>query len=230
MISAVLNLLLRPFRKAPAPRLNSFMAKVSGVVHVGANVGQERDRYRGRGLKVLWVEPIPEVFARLAENVRGYDGQVAVQALVTDVDDKEYAFHIASNEGVSSSILELAQHKDIWPEIDFTSTIRLTSVTLATLFAREGLNPRDYQALILDTQGSELLVLRGSVPLLPHFTYIKVEASDFEVYKGCCTVADIDAFMREHGFREIARATFATRAAGGSCFDLVYQRIAAAQA
>jgi len=36
--------------------------------------------------------------------------------------------------------------------------------------------------------------------------------------------------MREHGFREIARATFATLPAGGSCFDLVYQRIAAAQA
>ena len=198
---------------------------MSGVVHVGANVGQERNRYRACGLKVLWVEPIPGVYARLVENLRGCEHQAAVQAPVTDVDDKEYAFHIASNDGVSSSILALAQHKDIWPDIDYTATIPLKSVTLPTLFAREVLDIGDYQALILDTQGSDLLVLRGGIPLLRHFTYIKTEAADFEIYTGCCTVAELDAFMREHGFHEIARRPFASRASGGTCFDLVYQRI-----
>lgn len=36
-----------------------------GVVHVGANLGQERELYEHYGLNVLWVEPIPEVFEQL---------------------------------------------------------------------------------------------------------------------------------------------------------------------
>jgi FkbM family methyltransferase len=78
---------------------------VSGVVHVGANLGQEREVYAALGLDVVWIEPIPEIFAQLKENVQGFPNQLAIEALVTDIDDKEYVFHIANNDGASSSIL-----------------------------------------------------------------------------------------------------------------------------
>ena len=49
----------------------------------------------------------------------------------------------------------------LWPHIGYTRTIALTSATLCSVVAREHLNMEDYDALVLDTQGSELLVLRA---------------------------------------------------------------------
>jgi len=36
---------------------DGFLQKVSGVVHIGANTGQERELYKKYGLRVIWVEP-----------------------------------------------------------------------------------------------------------------------------------------------------------------------------
>ena len=201
-----------------------FLKEVSGVVHVGANFGQERKLYSAYGLSVVWIEPIPEVFTKLDSNIRGFKNQQAFQALVTDIDDKEYEFHIANNDGASSSILEFKQHKDVWPSVHYTTTVLLKSITLATLFKKEQIDASNYQALIMDTQGSELLVLRGSLPILDNFKFIKTEVPDFEAYEGCCQLSDINDFMSEHGYKEISRNKFASRAEGGSYFDIVYEK------
>jgi len=195
---------------------------------VGASVGQERAQYAGLKLDVLWVEPIPEVFATLQANLAAFPRQRALQALVADVDDREYEFHVANNAGQSSSILELKDHKDVWPEVSFAKSIKLRGVTLPTLLAREHIDVSRYDALIMDTQGSELMVLQGAATLLPLFKYIKTEAADFEIYEGCAQLNDLSAFLASHGFRERARSRFASRAAGGHCYDVVYQRNAAA--
>jgi FkbM family methyltransferase len=215
------NLLLKTQAKHPP---DSFLTQVSGVVHVGANTGQERELYRSCGLRVIWVEPIPEVFEQLSFNIRKFDTQRAFQALVTDVDDKEYEFHIANNGGQSSSIFSLGKHTDIWPDVHYNQSVILKSTTLASLFSRENLDSSDYQALIMDTQGSELLVLRGSLPILGNFLFIKTEVADFESYEGCCQLSDFNKFMIEHGYREFSRSKFAARAEGGSYFDIVYKK------
>lgn len=201
-----------------------FLSDVSGVIHVGANTGQERVQYNDLGLRVIWVEPIPEVFAKLEQNIESFSNQRAFQALLTDVEGKEYEFHIASNNGASSSILELKQHRDIWPDIDYTTSIVLKSTTLASLVEREKIDIADYQALVMDTQGSELLVLQGGAGLLNAFTYVKTEVPDFESYEGCCQLQDIHSFMEVHGFKEFSRKKFASRAEGGNYFDIVYRR------
>ena len=201
-----------------------FLGDASGVIHVGANTGQERDLYERHRLKVVWIEPIPEVFERLKAHIAGHDRQRALEGLVTDRDDASYQFHVANNEGASSSILELKMHTDIWPTVMYTKTITLQSVTLASLFQRARLDPAEYDALILDTQGSELLVLKGADPVLRGFKYIKTEVPDFESYAGCCQLADIDAFLAARGYRELARHRFAGRAEGGSYYDVVYRR------
>ena len=45
---------------------DDFLRDVTGVVHVGANTGQERDKYARHGLSVIWVEPIPDIYAGTA--------------------------------------------------------------------------------------------------------------------------------------------------------------------
>ena len=200
-----------------------FLTDVTGLVHVGANVGQERKLYAKLGLQVLWIEPIPEVFAALQSNLSGFPGQAALQALITDQDGAEYPFNVASNNGASSSILEFGQHRDIWPDVHFTNTITLKSLTLASLFRREGIDPTPYQALVMDTQGSELLVLKGAISMLGGFRYVKTEAADFESYAGCCQLSDIRAFMEKHGFIEHACQPFASRPEGGNYFNIVFK-------
>lgn len=208
------------FRKKP----DRFFKHVSGVIHVGANEGQERDIYKKYDLRVVWIEPNPEVFKKLVANIQGYPHQRAFQYLVTDKDDAEYAFHVSNNDGLSSSILDLKLHKDIWPEVAYDRTITLRSTTLASLLKRECINASEYDALIMDTQGTELSILKGAIPILRSFMFIKTEVSDFESYKDCCQLKDVNTFIKQHGFKEMRRRKFAERAEGGNYYDVVYKR------
>src|SRR3954447_10825341 len=159
-------------------QVDSFLRKVPGVVHVGANSGQERDTYRDFGLRVLWIEAISEVFNELVRNISDHPKQKAICALLTDEDDAEHQFHIASNEGASSSIYQFGQEcLDIWPELSFLSSRTLRSRRLDSLFGSESISPSDYPALVMDVQGAELLVLKGAGQMLSQFRYIKTEAS-----------------------------------------------------
>jgi FkbM family methyltransferase len=216
--------LLRRLRRLFAPDPNRFLRSARGVIHVGANVGQERELYRRYDLEVLWIEPIPDVFARLRANIAAFPRQRALQRLVTDRDDASYEFNVANNDGESSSILALKEHRDVWPKVQFTRTITLNSTTLATLLARERIDAARYDALVMDTQGSELLVLHGAEPVLGHFKFIKTEVPDFEAYAGCAQLADIERFLRDRGYEELARNRFASRPGGGHYYDVVYGR------
>ena len=201
-----------------------FLRQASGVIHVGANTGQERDLYQQHGLRVVWIEPIPEVFDLLKANIQAYPMQSAFQALVTDKDDERYQFHVSNYEGLSSSILQLKLHNDIWPDVTFTRTLALRSVTLPSLLRREGIDVADYDALVMDTQGSELLVLKGAAAILPNLRFIKTEVPDFESYEQCCQLEEMTRFLEQHGFREYVRRPFATRPEGGTYYDVVYRK------
>ncbi|MBN1237330.1 MAG: FkbM family methyltransferase [Gammaproteobacteria bacterium] len=200
-----------------------FLRDVSGVIHVGAHIGQERELYAQYGLKVLWIEPLTELFAALQSNLRGYPDQRALKYLITERDDADYSFNVASNAGGSSSILELNLHKDIWPDVELNRSVPMKSKTLASVLRIENIEASDYDALIMDTQGTELLVLRGAEPLLGNFRYIKTEVADFEAYKGCCLLADVEAYLEGHGFTEHARKTIARHPGGGGYYDVVYR-------
>ena len=215
--------ILRRLRRWFGPDPNRFLREAHGVIHVGANVGQEREIYARRNLDVLWVEPLPEVFGALCANIASYPRQRALEALVTDRDDQPYEFHVANNAGESSSIFDLKDHRDLWPKVAFTRSITLRSVTLTTLLEREGVDMTRYDALVMDTQGSELLVLKGAEPLLSRFAYIKTEVPDFEAYEGCVQLAELGAWLAARGFAESARNRFATRAAGGHYYDVVFR-------
>lgn len=219
--------LLRRARRLVTGDPDRFLRGASGVIHVGANTGQERARYASYGLDVLWIEPIHEVFETLQRNLAAYPRQRALECLVTDRDGAEYEFHVANNEGQSSSIFDLKEHKDVWPKVGFTHSVRLRSKTLPSLLEAEGIDRARYDALIMDTQGSELLVLKGAEPILDAFEYIKTEVPDFEAYAGCCRLADIEGFLLPRGFTELKRNAFARHAGGGRYYDVVYRRRAA---
>ena len=223
MITPKINAILQQVRSMIKRDPDRFLRKVSGVIHVGANTGQERKLYAEYGLRVIWIEPIPEVFEKLKENVAEFSQQRALKCLVTDQDNVAYPFHIANNEGHSSSILDLNLHKDIWPQVAYEKTITLRSKTLPSLLEEEHVDCSEYDSLIMDTQGSELLVLKGAVSILKNFTYIKTEVPDFESYTGCCQLTDISSFLAFRGYSEFSRQKNVEHPHGGS-YDVVYKR------
>lgn len=200
-----------------------FLDNVIGVIHVGAHVGQERHLYNSKDLNVLWIEAIKPIFEQLVENIQCYSSkQVALNALITDLEDQPYEFNISSNDGMSSSIFELGAHKEIWPDVYYQSTITLKSVTLPSLLKRYSIDITQYNSLVIDAQGAELLILKGSISILKHFTYVRLEAAEFESYKGSCMLEEIDDFLMKNGFREVHRRAFASHNRLGSYFDVTY--------
>lgn len=197
---------------------------VRGVLHVGANIGQERDFYATYHLPVVWVEPIPSVFETLQENLKPYPQQTAVCALVTDTDGKPHTLNIASNHGASSSIFPMKDHTKMWRRVYNIDSIRLYSVTLPSLIRAYRFKVQDF-ALVVDVQGAELLVLRGAEPILSQFKYVQTEAADFESYAGGCQVNDIITYLAGQGFAEVGRTVFNHKSDVGTYYDLVFQRI-----
>jgi FkbM family methyltransferase len=209
------------------PRFNPnyFLSEINGLIHVGAHYGQERKMYAKRDLNVLWVEAAPDIFERLCENIRAYPSQTAVNRLLTDRDDAEYVFHIANNDGESSSILELHDHKKIWPEVRFERDLRLKSITLDSLLVRLNKPITCFQALVMDTQGSELLVLKGAMSSLRFLKFVKVEAWDFEAYLGCPKINDVVDYLNDYDFQLIRQDKFAQPIIdSGQCYELLFRK------
>jgi FkbM family methyltransferase len=220
-----LQSLLRRIRLCMTGGTLRYIKSAKGVIHVGANTGQERYVYEKFGLDVVWIEAAPDLFAALQSNIRDLPHQKAIECLVSDKNGAEHVFHIASNNGASSSILELKEHSHLWPGVHYTKDIKLLSKTLSTLITENQLNLQNYDMLVIDTQGSELLVLQGALPLLRNFKFIVTEAADFEAYKGCCKATDLIALLQHHGFHEVYRDRFATLENGrGSYYELVFER------
>jgi FkbM family methyltransferase len=218
------NAFARPAPEPPPSSMKEVLARSRGVVHVGASVGQECKVYASYGLSVLWIEPLPDIYAALLENIRPYPKQRALKYLVTDRTGAEYPFHVANNYGMSSSIFDLAKACDIWPWLKYEDTITLTSVTFDWLVEHEGVDLALYDTLIMDTQGSELLVLKGAERSLNAFHSVYTEAADFEAYAGCCRLEEIDAFLTQRGLTERARWKQADHPAGGAYYDVLFQR------
>ena len=205
--------------------LDGYLRNISGVIHVGANLGQERRYYWLLGVDVLWVEPIREIYERMVDNVARYPRQRPVFALLGARDGEEVSLGIASNNGASSSILPLEDHKALFPDIDYIEQRKLTTCTLGSMLRREDVDIEAYQALTIDTEGAELMILRGAGALLKHFQYIKCEVADFPARTGTPSTEDIDGLLRPLGFRELARRRFGMGPGGnGTFWDIVWKR------
>lgn len=203
---------------------NKFLSDCRGVVHIGANTGQERDLYASRNLPVIWVEALPDVFGWLLDNIAGYENQLAFNYLLTDEDGKEYDFGVANNEGQSSSIFDFADHKKIWPQVEYESHINLISTRFDTMIEDERIDLGGYDALVMDVQGAELLVLKGMGNLVDNFRYIRSETADFEIYKGGCQLKDLDEYLIPRGFKRVRSWRAAGRPDVGYAYEVLYAR------
>lgn len=180
-----------------------YKIKTPGVVHLGANTGQEAVAYAEQGIeRVIWVEALQELIESLQRNIEPYPGQMAIKACLSDEDGKEVVFHVASNNGASSSFLELGTHAQEHPTVKYVRHIRMETARFDSIMYEEGLDTGFEGGgwfLNVDLQGAELLALKGMGELLWKFDYAYIEVNEKKLYRGCPLVADIDAYLGLYG-------------------------------
>jgi FkbM family methyltransferase len=115
--------------------------------------------------------------------------------------NKGLDLHLADNLGCSSAYppaaevcrrhLACGQHREM-------RTIRCPSITLDEFVAKRGID--EIHAIKLDTQGSELDILKGAEIALKHCQLVIAEAEFNELYSGQNLFCDLDRYLRDHGF------------------------------
>jgi FkbM family methyltransferase len=177
--------------------------KPKGVLHVGANVGEEATVYNELGIKeVVWIEANPYICEKLTENVKQY-GHRVYNFAATD-STETVILHESNNGSQSSSILELGTHKIAHPEVNYVRDIPVLGATIDDFFnSTISVNIDGCDFLNMDIQGAELKALRGMGDLLHQFKWAYLEVNKEELYKGCALVEDIDMYLLGYGFKRV---------------------------
>ena len=168
---------------------HSCCVTITGIIHVGASVGQEVAAYSQLGVPVLLFEPLQQPFLTLSESIKPYPIMVAVNLALGDFEG-EIAFYESDKKGVSSSPLKPTKHKQYYPMRNFTET----TCQQTTLDAYLANNIVPYNQLVLDVQGAELHVLRGAMKTLKQIDTVIAEVWNVRMYDGCPLKEEVDAF------------------------------------
>lgn len=178
--------------------IEKYNLNIKGVVQIGAHYGQEATLYRNIGVgNILMFEPVPETFAILKQNV-GKDVRLENCALGSYNGNVEMFIETA-NQGQSSSILEPSLHLIQYPHIQFNNKIIVPIRMLDEFIIEAPL----FNMLNIDTQGTELEVLKGAKEFLHYVDYIICEVNRDEVYKDCAQVEEIDEFLAGYKFKRV---------------------------
>lgn len=172
-----------------------------GVIHIGANDGEECVLYNKAGFKkVIWFEPIKEIYLKLRKNISFYPNQIAFNMGIHDTLSSAI-IHVASNEGQSSSILEFGTHKKLRPDITYIRDEEIMLARIDELFNQEYI--KQFNFAVIDVQGVELNVLKSFGELLHKFDYIYTEVNTEESYKGCSLMSEIDEYLKQYNLHKV---------------------------
>jgi FkbM family methyltransferase len=180
-------------------QFRKFEFKPKGVIHIGAHEANELDKYITLGFqKILYIEANSQLAFKLKAKFQGLSNIMVAHAAITD-HNGTINLKITSFDQ-SSSILSLALHKEIYPDIQQIGEETVLARTLDLLLFELDLDPSDFNFLALDIQGAELLALKGSISTLRHIDAVQTEFSFAELYEGCALLPDLDKFMTLQGF------------------------------
>lgn len=177
---------------------NNYQFIVKGIIHVGAHVGQEYQDYIDNFGQVdtHWFEPVPEIFETLSNNLKGKTGAHLYNFALGEQEQDSEIFIDKGNDGQSSSILKPKEHLDQFPHISFD----IKNKAIINIKKLDDINIGDSNMLVLDTQGYELSVLKGSRNTLNQIDYIFTEFNTIEMYEGCPKLEDLDLYLSEFSF------------------------------
>lgn len=187
--------------------IKQFNMKITGVLHVGAHECEEQEFYIKAGIpneNIHWVEAMQDKVDLMS---MGNPMLNIYQAVVSDKNDDTVEFKVTNN-GQSSSILDLGSHLTHHPHVHVTNKITMKTTRLDRLIEKNSINMTPINFMNLDIQGAELLALKGMESYLEGIKYIYTEVNTEGVYKDCALIGDLDAFLARHGFKRACEAIY----------------------
>jgi FkbM family methyltransferase len=176
--------------------ITNYNCNITGVIHVGAHDGGETNDYINCNIdKIVYFEPLPDIFSILKEKIAPYPS-IQAHNCALGASESVATFNI-SNNLYSSSLLKPKEHLKIHPGVTFTETINVDVKTL------DSFNIQNYNFLNMDVQGYELEVLKGGQNTLNQIDYIFTEVNFQEVYENCALIEQLDDFLKVYNFTRV---------------------------
>ena len=113
--------------------VNKYNIKFTGILHVGMHEAEEigeYEKYISRN-KILWIEAMPD---KVKYCLSKFPSILVENAIISDVEE-DVTFHI-SNNGQSSSILELGLHKSLHPDVHYINSFKSRSKRLGNIISK----------------------------------------------------------------------------------------------
>lgn len=200
--------------------LNEYITNRKGAIHVGAYEAEERKWYYQMGIEpVYYIEANPEKSKIIQDNIRPYENQYFIHQAISDVDG-EMDFYVSSN-GQSSSLLFPNLRPEIYDNQSHTisDVIKVKTRPLRDVVNLFGIDMGEINFLSIDTEGSELNILKSLGGLINKLEYIVCEYHTHENYFGCPMVEDLINYVKQFGFEEVVRAD-----SGEEWGDILFKR------
>lgn len=184
--------------------VRNYKLKLQHIIHVGANTGEELAAYAAAGaVRILWVEPRRDALAELQENCKRYPQIQHTFSNVAAGTRTGFRELYLANNGQSSSLLKPKTHLEEHPSVTFEKSCNVQVSTLNHIAETAGMRDVQIDLLNLDTQGTELDILRSGNFCLPQVQSIYTEVNVRELYEGCDTLWDLSAFLSAFGFAQL---------------------------
>jgi len=198
---------------------------VRGVIQVGAHTGEEVAAFSLLEIgHQVYIEPQPQAFAELQQRCR-QQGSGDIRQFDCAVGEAAGERELLLGERTEHASFLRTHALARLPAASVQSRrIQVPVQTLDQLVATGGIDPAHYNLLLVDTEGTELEVLRSARALLRHIDIVCVAVFTEPVYDGAPLPQQIQTFLREvndDGFALRAFETGPDPARG----DAVWKRI-----
>lgn len=179
---------------------NSYSIDFTNIFHVGAHNCEELSDYIQLGAKKIhWVEAMKNKIKDI--DVPNCKNQMTL-AVVSDKEGNLVNFN-TTNNGQSSSILELKEHLKEHPHIKNISSEKRITTTIDSILENSILKDETIGFLNIDIQGAELLALKGAKKTLVNVNSIYIEVNEKELYSNCALLPQIDEYLSALRFKRV---------------------------
>lgn len=190
-----------------------FKGKELFCIDAGAAGGLNELRKLRKFINLFSFEPLPDSFSQLNSyqtfskqfkshrifpvalfskecEANLYITQKPAMSSMLEFDEIQFDFHFGFCKG----------SKEWKSALTRINTVKIKTTTLDKFSYENKINQIDF--LKLDTQGTELEILRGSEQLLngSRILSVKTEFSNLAVYKNSCVFSEVDIFLKSKGF------------------------------
>lgn len=181
--------------------LKKYAISTKGILHIGAHECEEKDFYnsilRVPDSNIVWVDANDVLVKKnISKGIRN------IYTAALDESSRLTTFNITNN-GQSSSLLNLGTHKESYPDIQVVEKKIVKTETLPQFFKRIQENPARFNIWNLDIQGAEYNVLKGAGSLLNSVDVIYTEVNEKEVYEKAGLLGEIDSLLQAYGFKRV---------------------------